>query len=55
MAEAQSSKWVRFRQTPANNACSGLGGGPRFMSLIQAKAFFRFDSWFSHQAAKANR
>jgi hypothetical protein len=33
----------------------GLGGGPGKKSRVQAKAFFRFDGLFSHQAANASR
>jgi hypothetical protein len=33
----------------------GLGGGPCQKSEVQAKAFFRFVGWFSHQAANASR
>jgi hypothetical protein len=39
----------------ANTACSGLGGGPCKNGGVQANAFFRFISWFSHQAANASR
>jgi len=33
----------------------GLGGTRRARTAVSAKAFFRFASWFSHQAANAHR
>jgi len=33
----------------------GLGGMRREKTAVAAKAFFRFVSWFSHQAANASR
>jgi hypothetical protein len=33
----------------------GLGGTRRARAAVQAKAFFRFVSWSSHQAANASR
>ena len=47
------SKKSAFRAP--NNACSGLGGRPGKIGGVQAKAFFRFVGWFSHQATNASR
>jgi hypothetical protein len=33
----------------------GLGGTRRARAAVSANAFFRFDSWSSHQAANASR
>jgi len=33
----------------------GLDGGPCQKGGVQARAFFRFAGWFSHQAANAHR
>jgi hypothetical protein len=33
----------------------GLGGTRREKTVVSANAFFRFVSWFSHQAANASR
>ena len=33
----------------------GLGGTRRARTAVSAKAFFRFMSWLSHQAANASR
>jgi hypothetical protein len=33
----------------------GFGGTRRARTAVSAKAFFRFDSWFPHQAANADR
>jgi hypothetical protein len=40
---------------PPNNACSGLGGKRRARTAVSVRSFFRFASWFSHQAANASR
>ena len=36
MAEAQSSKWVRFRHTAANNACTRLVGVGAFSGSLRS-------------------
>jgi hypothetical protein len=40
-------------QKASHNACSGLGGGP-CKKRSPSESIFRFDGWFSHQAANAS-
>lgn len=44
-----------YKEMRPTMRAGGLGGTRREKTAVSARAFFRFDGWFPHQAANACR